>query len=151
MSFDHETHKMHLYKNFHSILAFMVFTQLFMTLSFIGIFASTILVLLYFLCGGPDQKHFLTHIKITAYILLVAGICAGLGVIIFALFGNRDKWMPGYANNWFGFSFVLAAIGACACGVASTLFFTEAHVQERRLKQFKESQLRFEMEHETKT
>lgn len=129
----------------------MVFTQLFMTLSFIGIFASTILVLLYFLCGGPDQKHFLTHIKITAYILLVAGICAGLGVIIFALFGNRDKWMPGYANNWFGFSFVLAAIGACACGVASTLFFTEAHVQERRLKQFKESQLRFEMEHETKT
>jgi hypothetical protein len=129
----------------------MVFTQLFMTLAFIGIFLSTILVLLYFLCGGPDQKHFLNLIKGIAYLLLAVGILAGLGVIIFALFGNRDKWMPGYANNWFGWSFVLAAIGACAAGVCSTLFFTEHHVQERRMRRFKESQLRFEMEHETKT
>jgi predicted outer membrane lipoprotein len=59
--------------------------------------------------------------------------------------------MPGYANNWFGWSFILGCIGACAAGVCSSLFFTEHHVQERRLRQFKESQLRFEMEHETKT
>jgi len=89
--------------------------------------------------------------QVTAYILLGSAICAGLGVIIFAIFGNRDKWMPGYANNWFGWSFVLGCIGACAAGVCSALFFTEQHVQERRVRQFKESQLRFEMEHETKT
>lgn len=146
----------------------MIITQFFMTLSFIATFVSLVLVLLYFLCGGPDQKHFLLMIKvswidsirtqksidsfqITAYILLAAGILAGLGVIVFAIFGNRDKWMPGYANNWFGWSFVLACIGACASGVCSALFFTEFHVQERRVRQFKESQLRFELEHETKT
>jgi hypothetical protein len=124
---------------------FMIFTQFFFTLSFIAIFVSLVLVLLYFLCGGPDQKYFLLSIKITAYILLGAGICAGLGIIIFAIFGNRSKWMPGYANNWFGWSFILGAIGACASGVCSALFFTEYHVQERRVRQFKESQLRFEM------
>lgn len=147
----------------------MIFTQFFFTLAFITIFVSLVLVLLYFLCGGPDQKHFLISIrvsfklgslwpkfheiifKITAFLLLAAGICGGLGVIIFACFGNRDKWMPGYANNWFGWSFVLAAVGSVAALVCSALFFTEHHAQERRVKQFKESQIRFEMEHETKT
>lgn len=59
--------------------------------------------------------------------------------------------MPGYANNWFGWSFILAAIGSVAACVCSALFFTENHAQERRVRQFKESQIRFEMEHETKT
>ncbi|CAG9804972.1 unnamed protein product [Chironomus riparius] len=131
--------------------AFMIFTQFFFTLAFIGVFGSLILVLLYFLCGGPDQKYFLLMLKITAFLLLATGTCASLGVIIFACFGNRDKWMPGYANNWFGWSFILAAIGSVAALVCSSLFFTEHHAQERRLRQFKESQLRFEMEHETKT
>jgi len=133
------------------IPAFMIITQLFMTLSFIAIFVSLVLVLLYFLCGGPDQKYFLLMIRITAYILLAAGILAALGVIVFAIFGNRGKWMPGHANNWFGWSFVLGCIGAVASLVCSTLFFTEHHVQDRRVRQFKESQLRFELEHETKT
>lgn len=93
----------------------------------------------------------LYYLQILAYLLLGAGVCAGLGVIVFAIFGNREKWMPGYANNWFGWSFILGCIGACAAGVCSALFFTEYHVQERRVRQFKESQLRFEMEHETKT
>lgn len=44
--------------------AFMIITQFFMTLAFIAIFVSLILVLLYFLCGGPDQKHFLLMIKV---------------------------------------------------------------------------------------
>jgi hypothetical protein len=46
-------------------LAFMIFTQFFFTLAFIAIFGSLILVLLYFLCGGPDQKHFLISIKVS--------------------------------------------------------------------------------------
>lgn len=83
--------------------------------------------------------------------LLGAGVCGGLGVIIFASIGNKSKWMPGHANNWFGWSFVLGCIGAVAAGVSSSLFFAEHHAQIRRMRQFKESQLRFEMEHETKT
>jgi hypothetical protein len=130
---------------------FMIATQFFFTLCFIGIFASLILVLLFFLCAGPDQKHFLLLIKIIAFLLLGTGICGGIAVIVFASLGNRDKWMPGYANNWFGWSFILACIGSVASGVASSLFFTEHHAQSRRLRQFKESQARFELEHETKT
>lgn len=44
--------------------AFMIITQFFFTLAFIAIFGSLILVLLYFLCGGPDQKHFLLMIRV---------------------------------------------------------------------------------------
>lgn len=58
--------------------------------------------------------------------------------------------MPDHANNWFGWSFILAAIGSVACGICASLFLTEAHVQMRKLRQFKESQARFELEHETK-
>ena len=47
-----------------SFAAFMIITQFFMTLSFIGVFVSLVLVLLYFLCGGPDQKHFLKMIRV---------------------------------------------------------------------------------------
>lgn len=133
------------------VSAFVIATQFFFTLCFIGVFASLIFVLLFFLCAGPDQKHFLLLIKVIAFILLGAGICGGIAVIVFASLGNRDRWMPGYANNWFGWSFILGCIGSVACGVASSLFFTEHHSQYRRLRQFKESQARFEMEHETKT
>lgn len=49
---------------FHNLTAFMIITQFFYTLCFIATFASLILVLLYFLCGGPDQKHFLLLIKV---------------------------------------------------------------------------------------
>lgn len=36
------------------------------------------------------------------------------------------------------------------CFIASTLFLTEATVQAKKQRQFKESQTRFEMERETK-
>lgn len=58
--------------------------------------------------------------------------------------------MPDHANNWFGWSFVVAVIGVVASGICSALFLTEAHVQERKRQQLKESQSRFELEHETK-
>lgn len=47
--------------------AFMIITQFFMTLAFIAIFVSLILVMLYFLCGGPDQKYFLLMIKVSKF------------------------------------------------------------------------------------
>jgi len=41
-------------------------------------------------------------------------------------------------------------IGVVASLIASSLFLTEANVQAKKQKQFKESQTRFELEHETK-
>jgi PMP-22/EMP/MP20/Claudin tight junction len=70
--------------------------------------------------------------------------------LTFAIWGNKDKWMPQHANNWFGWSFILAVIGSVSCGVASSLFLTEAHIQCRKRRQLKESQARFEIEHESK-
>uniref|UniRef100_U5EWM7 Uncharacterized protein n=1 Tax=Corethrella appendiculata TaxID=1370023 RepID=U5EWM7_9DIPT len=124
---------------------FMIATQFFFTLCAIGVILSLILVLLFFLCAGPDQKHFVLLIRVIGLLLLAAGICGGIGVVVFACFGNKDKWMPEHANNWFGWSFILAVIGSCACGVASALFLTEAHVQARKIRQFKESQSKFEL------
>ena len=85
-----------------------------------------------------------------SFITLAASICGSIGVIVFACFGNKDKWMPEHANNWFGWSFILACIGVVACAVASSLFFTEAHVQARKRRQLKESQTQFQMDSESK-
>lgn len=38
----------------------------------------------------------------TGFLLLGGGICGCLGVIIFAIWGNKDKWLPEHANNFFG-------------------------------------------------
>lgn len=40
-------------------------------------------------------------------------------------------------------------VGAVTALIASALFFTELHIQEKKVRQFKESQSRFEM-HEGK-
>ncbi|KFB35498.1 hypothetical protein ZHAS_00002271 [Anopheles sinensis] len=128
----------------------MVATQFFYTLCAIGVILGMVLVLLYFLCAGPDQKFFVKLIKAISFITLAAAVCGSIGVIVFACFGNKDKWMPEHANNWFGWSFILACIGVVACGVSSSLFFTEAHVQARKRRQLKESQTQFQMDSESK-
>ena len=48
----------------YSITAFMVATQFFYTLCAIGVILAMVLVLLYFLCAGPDQKFFVKLIKV---------------------------------------------------------------------------------------
>lgn len=128
--------------------SFLVATQFFFTLCFIAALLSAVLSLLYFLCCGPDIKHYVTLIKLNAWILLVGGLSGGIAVVVFACEANKDNWMPGHDNNFFGWSFALACIGVVAALVASTLFFVEGHVQDRKRKQLKNSQMRFEMEHE---
>lgn len=127
--------------------AFMIATQFFFTLAFIGMLVSGIGVLIFFLCAGPDQKHFIKLIRAVGYVVLASGICASIAVIVFASLGNRNNWMPEHANNWFGWSFVLACVGAVMALVAAPLFLTEANVQRRKRTLFKESQTRFEMMH----
>lgn len=129
---------------------FMVATQFFFTLCFISVLLSAILTLLYFLCCGPDMKQFLTLIRINSWSLLIGGICGCIAVIVFASCANQNGWMPGHENNFFGWSFILACIGVIACLVSSTLFFVDLYVQKRKKDQSRESQTRFEMEHETK-
>uniref|UniRef100_A0A1B0B997 Uncharacterized protein n=1 Tax=Glossina palpalis gambiensis TaxID=67801 RepID=A0A1B0B997_9MUSC len=103
---------------------FMIATQFFFTLSFIAMLISAI-----------------------GYVILAGGICASIAVILFASLGNRNDWMPEHANNWFGWSFILACIGAVSALVTATLFLTEVHVQLRKRRYFKESQTKFEMMH----
>ncbi|XP_073837614.1 claudin family member sinuous [Musca autumnalis] len=126
---------------------FMIATQFFFTLAFVGMLISAIGVLVFFLCAGPDQKHFVKLIRAIGCTVLGAGVCASLAVIIFASLGNRNNWMPEHANNWFGWSFVLACVGAVTALVAGSLFLTECYVQKRKRTLFKESQTRFEMMH----
>lgn len=129
---------------------FIITTQFFFTLCLICVLISAIISLVYFLCLGPDQKHFVTSIKTNAAILLFGGVCGVIAIIVFASTANRDNWLPGHDNNFFGWSFALAVIGSAACIVSSILFFVDANVQERKLKYSTESQARFELEHETK-
>ncbi|XP_077293833.1 claudin family member sinuous [Arctopsyche grandis] len=129
---------------------FMIATQFFFTLCTIGVVISGILVLLFFLCCGPDQEKFILLIKSIGFILVGAGGCGGLAVIIFAFFGNSDGWMPDHANNYLGWSFGLGVVGAATCIIASILFLTEANIQQKKRERLKESQTRFELAQETK-
>lgn len=84
------------------LAAFMIVTQFFYTLCLIGALVGLVLVLLFFLCAGPDLSWYVLLIRSTSWLLLATGICGSLGVIVFACFGNRNNWMPEHANNWFG-------------------------------------------------
>ncbi|KAF7268119.1 hypothetical protein GWI33_018725 [Rhynchophorus ferrugineus] len=127
--------------------SFMVATQFFFTISFLAALCSVALTLLYFLCCGPDMTRYVSLIKTNALVLLVGGLSGGLAVVVFASCANRKGWMPGHDNNFFGWSFALACIGSIAALIASTLFFVDGHVQQRKRDKIKDSQMRFEMEH----
>ncbi len=51
--------------SFSMSTGFMIATQFFYTLCLIGMVVSLCLVLLFFLCAGPDQKHFVRLIKVS--------------------------------------------------------------------------------------
>lgn len=129
---------------------FMVATQFFFTLCFIAILLGTIMTLIYFLCCGPDQKQFVILIVLNSWILLCGAISGSIAVIVFGAKANRNGWMPGHENNFFGWSYALACIGVIACYIASALFFVDGHVQKKKKKRLIESQSRLEMEPEHK-
>ncbi|KAJ0181202.1 hypothetical protein K1T71_003287 [Dendrolimus kikuchii] len=129
---------------------FMIATQFFFTLCLLGVLISAILVLIFFLCCGPDQDRYVMLIRSIGYIMLAAGISGSIAVIVFACFGNTDGWMPDHPNNYLGWSFGLGVVGAVACIVAAALFLTEANIQAKKRNKLKESQARFELEYESK-
>jgi len=53
--------------------AFMIVTQIFFTLCFICVLISLILVLIFFLCFGPEQKYFVLLTLIISGLLVTAG------------------------------------------------------------------------------
>lgn len=130
--------------------SFMVATQFFFTLCFIFVLLAAILTLIYFLCCGPDQKHFQLLILLNAVIVFTGAIFGGIAVAVFASCANKNDWMPGHDNNFFGWSFALACIGVIACLIASILFFVDVFNHKRKKEKMKESQLRFQMEPEHK-
>lgn len=52
--------------------------------------------------------------------------------------------------NFSGWSFGLGVVGAVMSLIASSLFLTEATVQDKKRRQLQESQSKFEIQHETK-
>ncbi|XP_044729786.1 uncharacterized protein LOC123293135 [Chrysoperla carnea] len=132
------------------IPGFMIATQFFYTITFICALISAVLVLMYFLCCSPDQNKFTLFVRGIGLTCLVGGISGCIGVIVFAIWGNTDGWMPGHENNWFGYSFVLAIVGAVGFVIAAGLFLVEENVQVRKQRHFKDSQTRFELEQESK-
>jgi len=91
-------------------------------------------------------------ILVCIYILssFCAGVTGGIAVIVFACLGNTDGWMPGHANNFFGWAFGLAVAGVAMAFISGTLFLVEAKIQLKKRKYLKESQTRFDMEQESK-
>ncbi|XP_063547485.1 uncharacterized protein LOC134754935 [Cydia strobilella] len=129
---------------------FMIATQFFFTLCLLGVLISTILVLIFFLCCGPDQNRLVTLIKTIGYIMLGSGICGVIAVIVFASLGNADGWMPNHENNYLGWSFGLGVVGAVSCLITAALFLTEANIQHKKRNKLKESQAQFELEQDSK-
>lgn len=128
---------------------FMITTQFFFTISFICMLIGAILSLLYCLCCGPDMSKFILLIWVNAIIVLIAGLSGAIAVIVFASLANRNGWMPGHANNFFGWSFALACIGVIAALVSASLYFVEAKIQRKKKDQLKDSQSRFALETKT--
>ncbi|KAL3282104.1 hypothetical protein HHI36_005302 [Cryptolaemus montrouzieri] len=124
---------------------FMVATQIFFTLCFLAALICAVLSLLYFLCYGPEIDHFFMLIQLNSFILLAGGLSGGIAVVVFAILGNRNGWMPGHENNFFGYSFVLACVGSVAMLIASALFLTDMYIQRRKRDQSQDSQARFEL------
>lgn len=125
---------------------FMVATQFFFTVCFIAFLVSMGLIILYATCWDPEQKHYVKLIAAIGGILGIGSICGCIAVIIFACLGNADGWMPGHANNFLGWSFIIGVIGSVAGLVASLLFLVEWNIQRKKRKYLKESQSKFPLE-----
>lgn len=129
---------------------YIIITQFFYTIAFLGVLVSFVLVLLFVLCFGPNQKRFIQLIQLIGGIMLVVGLSGGLAVIVFALWANQDGWMLGHENNFFGWAFALAISGVIEALICAALFLLESQIQQKKQRNLKESQTRFEMEQETK-
>ncbi|XP_069689377.1 uncharacterized protein sinu isoform X2 [Periplaneta americana] len=129
---------------------FMMVTQVFFTLCFIFILIALILVLIFFLCFGPEQKYFVLLSLVISGLLMAAGVSGGIAVIVFASLGNTDGWMPGHANNFFGWAFGLGVAGVVMAFISGTMFLVESRIQRKKREYLKESQTRFDMEQESK-
>ncbi|KAJ8871848.1 hypothetical protein PR048_028188 [Dryococelus australis] len=82
------------------------------------------------------------------WLAIVLGFSGGIAVIIFASLGNGKGWMPEQENNYLGWAFGLGVVGVVMAFISGILFVVEFNVQNKKIKYLKESQTRFEMEHD---
>lgn len=83
------------------------------------------------------------------YYIYYLGICAGIAVLIFALFANQPNWMPGHDNNYFGWAFGVAIASFIALIISGTFYLIETHVQRKKQNYVNQSQNTVDMETET--
>jgi len=65
-------------------------------------------------------------------------------VSIFTSFANQPGWMPGYENNFFGWTCAVA-IASCFLLILSGAFYLlETKIQVSKIRSLKESQIHFD-------
>lgn len=124
----------------------MIFVELFYTICFLCFVATTALIIIYTTCWDPEKKNYIELLKAISGVLTIGSVLGCFAVLIFALFGNGENWMPGHFNNFFGWAFVLAVVGSVLGVVASILMLVELNIQRKKQKKLKESQTRFTLE-----
>lgn len=77
------------------------------------------------------------------------GISAAIAVLIFALFANQPRWMPGHDNNFFGWAFGVAIASFFALLASGAFYLVETNIQVKKRKYLKESQTKFDMDTKT--
>ncbi|VVC27262.1 PMP-22/EMP/MP20/Claudin superfamily [Cinara cedri] len=125
---------------------YIVATQFFYTITFLGTLLSTVGSLMFLLCCMPEDKYFIQINFVLGITLIVSGICAALAVLIFALFANQPGWMPGHENNYFGWAFGVAIASFFALLASGGLYLVEKNIQVKKRNCLKESQTKFDLE-----
>lgn len=129
---------------------FMIMTQFFYTLTFISTVVSAVGVFVFFSCCTPYEERVTQLTFALGCVLTGAGISGALACLIFGIWGNRDNWMPGHDNNFFGWSYAMAVASVFALIASGILFLTETHIQKKKQHNTRESQNRLHYQHETK-
>ncbi|XP_025202006.1 uncharacterized protein LOC112599350 isoform X1 [Melanaphis sacchari] len=125
---------------------YIVATQFFYTITFLGTLVSAVGSSMFLLCCTPDEKRFIQITFALGITLIVSGVCAAIAVLIFALFANRPGWMPGHDNNFFGWAFGVAIASFFALLASGAFYLVETNIQVKKRKYLKESQTKFDME-----
>lgn len=100
---------------------FFIATQVLFTLGFL---------LLLLVCLGilAVQRYFIIEredyaLRALSVASIISAISCSSAVILFAIYGNRDDWMPDSEHNYFSWSFGAASLGSFLLWIASLLYF----------------------------
>lgn len=65
---------------------------------------------------------------------LFLGVSASISVFIFGWYANQRGWMPGYENNFFGWTFGVAVLSFFALFGSGAFYLVESFTQAKKIK-----------------